>query len=120
MLSRPGIEKALARFGLAQNSTLVASQRERYLAIKERDLAIRERDQAMAQQKAFEGGKFDKFPAALFLRKRNAMPSRHSATRHMARSMICRERIDLKLELEKIEVGRLTENGDAWEGRARQ
>jgi hypothetical protein len=51
MLSRPGIEKALARFGLAQNSTLVASQRER-------DLAIKERDQAMAQQKAFEGGKF--------------------------------------------------------------
>ena len=58
MFDRSTIERALTRVGLALNRTLVATQRER-------DQAIQERDQAVAERKAVEGGKFDKFPAAL-------------------------------------------------------
>jgi hypothetical protein len=63
---------------------------------------------------------FDKFPAALF--SAEAERDAFKAQRDQAYGEIddlCRERIDLKLELEKIEVGRLTENGDRLGGQGK-
>jgi hypothetical protein len=103
MLSRSEIEKALARFGLAHNSTLVATQRERDQAISERDQAIRERDQAIAERKAVECGKFDKFPAALLSAEteRDAFKAQRDQA-YGEVDDLCRERVELKGQLERV------------------
>jgi hypothetical protein len=93
MPSRSGIDKALARFGLSRNSTLIAAHRER-------DQAIRERDQAIAERKAIEGGQFDKFPAALF----SAETERDAFRKQRDQAYgeiddLCRERNELKGQL---------------------
>jgi chromosome segregation ATPase len=103
MPSRSGIDKALARFGLSRNSTLIAAHRERDQAIRERDQSIKERDQAIAERKAIEGGQFDKFPAALF----SAETERDAFRKQRDQAYgeiddLCRERNELKGQLKRL------------------
>jgi hypothetical protein len=96
MFDRSTIERALTRVGLALNRTLVATQRER-------DQAIQERDQAVAERKAVEGGKFDKFPAALIAAEaeRDAFRTQRDQT-YGEIDGLCRERNELKCQLERL------------------
>jgi hypothetical protein len=96
MFDRSTITRALARVGLALNRTLVATQRER-------DQAIQERDQAVAERKAVEGGKFDKFPAALIAAEaeRDAFRTQRDQA-YGEIDDLCRERNELKCQLERL------------------
>ena len=96
MFDRSTIERALTRVGLALNGTLVATQRER-------DQAIQERDQAVAERKAVEGGKFDKFPAALIAAEaeRDAFRTQRDQA-YGEIDGLCRERNELKCQLERL------------------
>ena len=89
MFDRSTIERALTRVGLALNRTLVATQRER--------------DQAVAERKAVEGGKFDKFPAAFFAAEaeRDAFRTQRDQT-YGEIDGLCRERNELKCQLERL------------------
>jgi predicted nuclease with TOPRIM domain len=103
MLSRSGIDKALAPLGLSQNSTLIAAHRERDQAIKERDQAIKERDQALAELKAVQEGEYDYIPAAL----RSALTERDALRKQRDQAYgeiddLCRERNELKGQLERL------------------
>ena len=97
MFDRSTIERALARVGLALNRTLVATQRG------ERDQAIQERDQAVAKRKAVEGGKFDKFRAALIAAEaeRDAFRTQRDQA-YGEIDVLCRERNELKCQLEGL------------------
>jgi chromosome segregation ATPase len=93
---KSAIIKGLVKIGLAPISHLVRAEHERNQAIKERDQAVAEREDV-------GGGKFDKFPAALFAAEaeRDALRKQRDQA-YGEIDDLCRECNELKGQLERL------------------